>query len=228
MRLKERRERPSFFEKKEAKKLLVLGALDGLCRLGYRALPLIGSDRAKPPGPQVFWCFFSKKNVFLFTFLGVEALSCGAAGAAALPARQAGMWLSSTVATLPDGTKYQGGQPVVTVTCVDATDDQKFFLSGGSACSTLAVSGSGASYRIDGTCQHAGKPVTVHETLNYVDARTVELAGTVDAGNGPITLTAELKYAGECVPGMQPGDEGSLDANGNFDKTDNINDFQNQ
>jgi hypothetical protein len=68
----------------------------------------------------------------------------------------------------------------------------------------------------------------VHETLNYVDAQTVELAGTVDTGNGPISLSAELKYAGACVAGMQPGDEGSLDANGNFDKTDNINDFQNQ
>ena len=148
--------------------------------------------------------------------------------AASLPQRQAGMWQSSTVVTLPDGTKAQGGQPVVTVTCVDALDDQKFFLIGGSACSTLEVSGSGSQYRIDGTCAHKGQTVTVHETLNYVDAQTVELAGTVDTGNGPISLSAELKYAGACVAGMQPGDEGSLDANGNFDKTDNINDFQNQ
>jgi len=148
--------------------------------------------------------------------------------AASLPQRQAGMWQSSTVATLPDGTKYQGGQPVVTVTCVDALDDQKFFLIGGHACSTLDVSGSGGQYRIDGTCAHAGKSVTVHETLNYVNAQTVELAGTVDTGSGPISLSAELKYTGACVAGMQPGDEGSLDSNGNFDKTDNINDFQNQ
>ncbi len=138
------------------------------------------------------------------------------------------MWQSSTVVTLPDGSKAQGGVPVVTVTCVDALNDQKFFLINGSACTSLNVSGQGSQFRIDGSCSHAGKPVTVHETLSYVDARTVELGGTVDAGTGPYTLNAELKFAGACVAGMQPGDEGSLDTNGNFDKTDNINDFQNQ
>jgi hypothetical protein len=150
------------------------------------------------------------------------------ARAASLPARQPGMWQSSTVVTMPDGTKAGGGVPVVTVTCVDALDDQKFFLINGSACSSLNVSGQGTQYRIDGTCAHAGKPVTVHETLNYADAQTVELAGTVDTGTGPIKLNAEIKYAGACPSGMNPGDEGSLDANGNFDKTDNINDFDNQ
>jgi hypothetical protein len=150
------------------------------------------------------------------------------AHAASLPARQPGMWQSSTVVTMPDGTKARGGAPVVTVSCVDALDDQKFFLINGSACSSLDVSGHGPTYRIDGTCTHAGKPVTVHETLNYVDPQTVNLSGTVDAGTGPITLNAELKFAGACPAGMQPGDEGSIDTNGNFDKTDNINDFDNQ
>jgi hypothetical protein len=42
--------RASFFEKKEAKKLLVLRAL-------APALP-------RPAGPEVFWFFFSKKNFF--------------------------------------------------------------------------------------------------------------------------------------------------------------------
>jgi hypothetical protein len=148
--------------------------------------------------------------------------------AAALPAREPGLWRSSTVVTLPDGTKARGGVPVVTVSCVDALDDQKFFLIKGSACSSLNVSGQGGHYSIDGTCAQAGKPVTVHETLTYVNAQTVELAGTVDSGGGPITLNAQLTYSGACPAGMQPGDEGSLDVNGNFDKTDNINDFDNQ
>jgi hypothetical protein len=129
---------------------------------------------------------------------------------------------------MPDGTKARGGVPVVTVTCVDALDDQKFFLINGSACSSLNVSGQGTQYRIDGTCSHAGKPVTVHETLTYADAQTVELAGTVNAGTGPIKLQAEVKFAGACPAGMQPGDEGGIDVNGNFAKTDNINDFDNQ
>jgi hypothetical protein len=150
------------------------------------------------------------------------------AHAAALPGRQAGMWQSSTVVTMPDGTKAQGGQPVVTVSCVDALNDQKFFLINGSACSSLDVSGQGSVFSINGTCSHAGKPVTVHETLTYADPQTVELVGTVDTGGGPIRLDSQIKYAGACVAGMQPGDEGSLDANGNFDKTDNINDFQNR
>jgi hypothetical protein len=68
----------------------------------------------------------------------------------------------------------------------------------------------------------------VHETLNYADPQTVQLTGTVDTGGGPIRLDSRIKYAGVCVTGMQPGDEGSLDVNGNFDKTDNINDFQNR
>ncbi len=148
--------------------------------------------------------------------------------AASLPARQPGLWQSSTVVTMPDGTKARGGAPVVTVSCVDALNDQKFFLINGSSCSSLNVSGQGGHYSIDGTCSHAGKPVTVHETLTYVNAQTVQLAGTVDAGSGPITLNAQLTYGGACPAGMQPGDEGSIDANGNFDKTDNINDFDNQ
>jgi hypothetical protein len=138
------------------------------------------------------------------------------------------MWQSSTVVTMSDGTVARGGVPVVTVSCVDALDDQKFFLINGSACSSLNVSGQGSTYRIDGTCTHAGKPVTVHETLHYVNAQTVQLSGTVDAGSGPIKLSAALKFAGACPAGMQPGDEGSIDTNGNFDKTDNINDFDNQ
>jgi hypothetical protein len=165
---------------------------------------------------------------FTWIFAAAGFFVSASAQAASLPARQAGMWQSSTVVTLADGTKAGGGSPVVTVSCVDALNDQKFFLIKGSACSSLDVSGQDGQYRIDGTCAHAGKPVTVHETLNYVDAQTVDLAGTVDAGTGPITLNAELKFAGACPAGMQPGDEGSFGADGKFDKTDNINDFDNQ
>ncbi len=150
------------------------------------------------------------------------------AHAATLPARQPGMWQSSTVVTLPDGTKAQGGKPVVTVTCVDGLDDQKFFLIKGSACSSLNVSGQGTQYRIDGTCAHEGKPVTVHETLDYVNSQTVQLAGTVTTASGAYMLNAAVTFAGACPAGMKPGDEGSIDVNGNFAKTDNINDFDNQ
>jgi hypothetical protein len=46
----------TFFEKKVAKKLLVL-------RAGASAVP-------SPAGQKVFWFFFSKKNLFLFRIAG--------------------------------------------------------------------------------------------------------------------------------------------------------------
>jgi hypothetical protein len=150
-----------------------------------------------------------------------------AARAAELPARQPGLWQSSTVVTLADGTKARGGAPVVTVSCVDALTDQKFFTVGASSCSAFNISGGGSQYAIDSQCTDQGKPVTVHETLAYVDAGTVDINGTVIEGAGPISLAAELKFVGPCLAGMAPGDEGDIE-NGQFVKTDNVNDPGNQ
>jgi hypothetical protein len=150
-----------------------------------------------------------------------------AARAAELPARQPGLWQSSTVVTLADGTKARGGAPVVTVSCIDALTDQKFFTVGASSCTSFNISGGGAQYAIDSQCTDQGKPVTVHETLEYVDAGTVEINGKVDQGTGPISVSAELKFIGPCLAGMAPGDEGDIE-NGQFVKTDNVNDPGNQ
>jgi len=150
---------------------------------------------------------------------------CARAGE--LPARQPGMWQSSTVVTLSDGTKARGGAPVITVSCIDALTDQKFFTIGSSQCSSFNISGGGSQYAIDSSCTDMGKPVTVHETLEYVDAGTVEINGTVTESAGPITLSAELKFVGPCMAGMVPGDEGDIE-NGQFVKTDNVNDPGNQ
>ncbi len=157
----------------------------------------------------------------------VFGIAPGVARAASLPARQPGMWQSATVVTLPDGTKARGGAPVVTVSCVDPSTDLKFFTVGGSQCSYLNISGGGSRYAIDSSCADMGKPVRVHESLNYVDAETVEISGTVDNGGGPIRLSAELKFLGPCMDGMAPGDEGDIE-NGQFVKTDNVNDPGNQ
>jgi hypothetical protein len=46
--------RTSFFEKKEAKKLLVL--------------PDVAMAGDEPPGAKVFWFFFSKKNILPSNF----------------------------------------------------------------------------------------------------------------------------------------------------------------
>jgi hypothetical protein len=137
------------------------------------------------------------------------------------------MWRSSTVVILPDGTKARGGAPVVTVSCVDPATDLKFFTVGSSQCSLFNISGAGARYSIDSNCTQTGKPVMIHETLEFQDAATVKIGGTVDSGTGPIRLDGELKFIGPCLAGMAPGDEGDIE-NGQFVKTDNVTDPGNQ
>jgi hypothetical protein len=167
------------------------------------------------------------RAVIVAGVLGAVMIFPLSARAASLPSRQPGMWQSSTVVTLADGTKARGGAPVVTVSCVDAFTDQKFFTIGSSQCSAFNISGGGSQYAIDSSCTDQGKPVTVHETLDYVDTGTVEINGTVNEGSGPISLSAELKFIGPCMAGMVPGDEGDIE-NGQFVKTDNVNDPGNQ
>jgi hypothetical protein len=153
---------------------------------------------------------------------------CGAAAghAATLPQRQPGLWQSTTTVTGPDGQTLPGGNNVVSVSCVDPATDIKFFVIGAGQCSKLMIGGTGP-YTIDGTCPQNGKPATIHETLVYEDAQTVVLNAVLNGGGGPITVNSALKYQGDCLPGMVPGDEGSID-NGMFTKTDNVNDTDNQ
>lgn len=167
------------------------------------------------------------RAVIVAGVLGAVMIFPLSARAASLPSRQPGMWQSSTVVTLADGTKARGGAPVVTVSCVDALTDQKFFTIGGSHCSYLNVTGGGSQFAIDSSCSDMGQPVTVHETLDYVDSGTVEINGTVTQQSGPISLSGELKFLGPCMAGMVPGDEGDIE-NGQFVKTDNVNDPGNQ
>ncbi|MDR3520508.1 MAG: DUF3617 family protein [Acidocella sp.] len=149
------------------------------------------------------------------------------AAAATLPPRQSGLWQSSTVVTLANGSKYRNGAPVVTVSCVDPASDLKFFTFEGSACTSMNISGSGTSYQINGACKEQGKPVKFHTSLNYTDSETVELVGSVTSASGTVHVNAEMKFQGPCLAGMQPGDEGDIE-NGQFVKADNVNDSTNQ
>jgi len=150
----------------------------------------------------------------------------GAAGpalAAGLPAREPGLWQSTTTATGPDGQPLANAVNVVTVSCVDVLNDQKFFLANQSACNNLSVSGSGGSYKINGMCTQRGKPSVIHETLDYADTKDVTLTAKV----GDMTVHSQLQWQGECLAGMLAGDEGDIE-NGAFVKADNINDTANQ
>ncbi len=153
---------------------------------------------------------------------------CGPdAHAATLPPRQPGLWQSTTSVTGPDGNPLPNGSNVVTVSCVDAATDLKFFTFKGSDCSQFAINGGGNVYTIDSVCTHHGKPAKIHETITYLDPNNITLTALYDPGSGPLTISASLTYQGDCLPGMQPGDEGDIE-NGAFVLTDNINDSENQ
>jgi hypothetical protein len=164
-------------------------------------------------------------NTVFLVSLGLAA--AGQASGATLPARAPGLWKSITTVTGPDGQPLPNAANVVTISCVDPATDIKFFISGGSACSSLRISGSGMSYAIDGTCTQLGKPVSIHETLVYADARNVTLKAKMDSSAGLVNVTSQLQWQGDCLAGMAPGDEGSI-MNGAFSKADNIDDSANQ
>lgn len=155
-------------------------------------------------------------------------LAAGPAFAADLPARAPGLWQSTATVTGPDGKPLENAVNVVTVSCVDALNDQKFFTSEQSACSSLSISGGDAgSYSIDGICTGQSGKLKIHETLVYTDAKDVQLKAVYAGSAGPMTVSSQLQWQGQCLAGMMPGDEGNA-ANGTFDKTDNINDSSNQ
>ncbi|MDE8348566.1 MAG: DUF3617 family protein [Acidocella sp.] len=167
------------------------------------------------------------RSIIVTLFLGFGVGAVHAAAAATLPSRQPGLWQSSTVVTLANGSKYLNGAPVVTVSCVDPATDLKFFTFEGSSCTSMNISGAGTAYEIIGACKDQGKPVKIHTKLNYVDSETVELMGSVTTASGTVHMNAAMKFQGPCVAGMQPGDEGDIE-NGQFVKADNINDAGNQ
>ena len=160
--------------------------------------------------------------------LGITLIS-GLAPALAdgLPSREPGLWQSTTTVTGPDGKPLANAVNVVTVSCVDALNDQKFFTSEHNACSSLSISGNGSNYKIDGTCNAQTGPTNIHETLTYEDPKDLQLKAVYSASAGPMTVTSQLQWQGPCLDGMQPGDEGNI-AGGVFSKADNINDPANQ
>lgn len=152
----------------------------------------------------------------------LAALVAAPALAVKLPARTPGLWKSTTTAAGPDGKPLPGEKAVVTVSCVDALNDQGFFTSGMNDCSSLSITGSGNRYDIDGVCTSRGQRITIHETLLYAGPQALQLTATFAGPNGAGSVTSQMAWQGACLPGMQPGDEGSL--NGDvFTKTDNIN-----
>jgi len=161
-------------------------------------------------------------GLFLATLIAAPAL------AADLPARTPGLWQSTTTVTGPDGKPLPNAANVVTLSCVDALNDQKFFTSNQNACTGLTISGQGNSYNIDGSCQSQGlgQSVHIHETLVYGE-KNLQLQAVYNGAEGTMTVTSQLQWQGECLAGMQPGDEGNI-SNGVFSKADNINDTVNQ
>jgi len=157
----------------------------------------------------------------------MASLAAQAAGAATLPPRAPGLWQSVSTVRGPDGKIWPNGDHVVTVTCVDADNDAKFFTSGESACTNLNISGAGQHFTISGACNEQGQTMTIHETLFYQDAQNVQLQARLQLPAGPVLIAARLQWQDACLPGMVPGDEGNI-VDGAFSKADNINDPANQ
>jgi hypothetical protein len=166
-------------------------------------------------------------GLFLGSFIAAPAL------AGNLPARTPGLWQSTTTVTGANGRPLAHEVNVVTVSCIDALNDQTFFTSEKSACASLTISGSGNSYNIDGVCQgqslgqDQGHSVKIHETLTYAGPQALSLQAAYINPTGQMTVTSQLQWQGQCPVGMQPGDEGYM-TGGVFSKTDNINDSYNQ
>jgi hypothetical protein len=168
------------------------------------------------------------RRMRFFTALAALTLLAGhAAASATLPSRQPGLWQSTTNVTDQSGQPVPHGSNIVSVSCVDPATDAKFFTSGESHCSNLTIGGGGGTYTIDGTCSNQGAPTTIHETLVFASPQAVTLNATVQSNAGPLTVTSRLTYQGDCLPGMAPGDEGSI-VDGAFSKADNIDDSYNQ
>lgn len=162
----------------------------------------------------------------IFSGLFLASLLAAPALAADLPNRAPGLWQSTTTETGPDGQPVPGAENVVTVSCVDALNDQKFFTSNRNACSNLTISGQGNNFSIDGSCNGQGQAVHIHETLVY-GTKDMQLKAVYNGAEGTMTVTSQLAWQGECPAGMLAGDEGNL-AGGVFSKSDNINDTANQ
>ena len=165
--------------------------------------------------------------------LFLTSLIAAPAFAVNLPSRTPGLWQSITTVTGPNGKPLAHEMNVVTVSCIDALNDQTFFTSEKSACSSLTVAGGGNSYSIDAVCQgqsmdqDQGQNVKIHQTLTYSGPQALSLQAAYITATGQMTVTSQLQWQGQCPAGMQPGDEGYM-AGGNFSKTDNINDSYNQ
>jgi hypothetical protein len=155
----------------------------------------------------------------------ISVLAPVMAAAATLPARQPGLWQSTTSVTDAQGNPLPNAQNLVTVSCVDPATDFKFLTSGASQCKKLAISGQGSDYAINGVCTTPGKVVTIHVKLSYASAQSLSLSAVVESANGPLTVTSQLQYQGDCLPGMKPGDEGSI-MNGQFSRADNVLEYQ--
>jgi hypothetical protein len=149
------------------------------------------------------------------------------AAAQSLPARAPGLWQSTTTVTGANGQPLPNASNVMTLSCVDAATDQKFFTTGESHCSEFSISGSGQVFHIDSTCNQLGKIVHIAETLTYTSAQAVHLHAVLAYPSGPITISSLLAWQGPCLAGMQPGDEGSVVA-GAFSKSDNVDDPANR
>ena len=141
-------------------------------------------------------------------------LSVGAASAAELPMRKAGLWdLKMT---------FEGGAmpPQTMQQCVDAATDKLMNSGSGGmsreTCTKKDVKTSGNTITMDSVCQSGGTTTTSHAVItgSFDQAYTVRVTSTRQGGPptpgttpGQATnMAIEAKWLGPCKAGQKPGD----------------------
>ncbi len=152
------------------------------------------------------------------------ALALGLAAASAsttLPPRKAGLWQTTMTMTMVMDGQPHGGQPAVTVLCMDpqveAVEQQKMF---GSNCGSL--SGSGGSYTLTGSCPapHGGGTLTTHGTMTMSGDTAAHIDMNTSSPQFSAHVVSESEWIGPCPAGLNPGDLGTMQ-NGVFVKMGN-------
>ena len=145
--------------------------------------------------------------VWLGSILAALALA-GAASAAELPIRKAGLWEMKMV-------RAGSSSDMTMQHCTDATTDKQMstsFTPGKETCSRQDVEKTATGYVSDTVCSVAGMKISSHAEItgDFNSAYTVKSTSHSEGGPSGVprdtTMTIEAKWLGPCKPDQKPGD----------------------
>jgi hypothetical protein len=134
----------------------------------------------------------------------------GAAGAADPPLTKDGLWsVHSTVTQNPGGRTSESTASLCRSHAHDlrVQEDAK----GKGTCKIISTRSTGETKEIETECMIAGLTTRIKETVtptgeDSVHTITQSRFSPAMGGTSEMILTADMKYAGACPPGVEPGD----------------------